>query len=148
MQIREQGKKVQLIRSPYDREKKRCVQVVAHTFERRYSYSSADLSIYLSAEQLADLSDSERAQLSDWIKAKADKQTADGRKNAIMFADVSIIRAADAILSDGVDEAQAAKIWGAVERLGRALKKAGRPRSSTRATAVPVPVPGQGALTL
>ncbi len=129
MQIREQGKQVQLIRCPYDRIKKRCVQRVAHKFERRIEYLSADPAEYLSAEQLADLSDDEQKTLSDWLKAKADKQAACNRKIAILFADNSIMRIADAILSDGlIDEQHAERIWGAMSQLEKALRKSGHPR--------------------
>ncbi len=129
MQIREQGKQVQLIRSPYDAARKRCVQHVAHKFERRIQYLSADPADYLSAEQIADLSADEKQTLSDWLRAKADKRAADDRSYAIRLADSHIIRLADAILSDGlIDSQHADRIWGAVSKLEKALKKSGHPR--------------------
>jgi hypothetical protein len=131
MQIREQGKQVQLIRSPYDSTKKRCVQKVVHTFKQRYSYSSDDVNRYLSAEQVADLSDDEKKTLSDWLKAKTDKTTADDRKYSISYADSHISKAADAISSDGVSAEQAAKIWEAMTTLSKALKKSGHPRRAS-----------------
>jgi hypothetical protein len=148
MQIREQGRQVQLIRSPYDSTKKRCVQKVVHTFKRQYIYLSDDVTKYLSAEQVEDLSDDEKKTLSDWLKAKADKGSADDRRVSIAYADRQIVKAADAISSDGVSAEQAAKIWEAIEKLSKALKKAGHPRSSTKSPAAPAAPAGQVALHL
>ena len=142
MQIREQGQQVQLIRSPYDSTKKRCVQKVAHTFKKRSSYSSDDITEYLSAEKIADLSDSEKKTLSDWLKDRADKKTADDRKNSIIHAYINISKLADAILSDYVSAEQAEKIWLAIEKLSKALKKSGHPRSSLKAPGAPQMQPG------
>ena len=139
MQIRIQGKQVQLIRSPYCKEKKRCVQKVAHTFKDPIIFSSDDVNTYLSAEQVADLSDDEKKTLSDWLRDKVDKSSAAYRRFFISWADKNIIKSADAILSDGVDADQAGKIWEAIERLSKALKKSGHPRSASRAPAAPVP---------
>ncbi len=139
MQIRIQGKQVQLIRSPYCKEKKRCVQKVAHTFKDPIIFSSDDVNTYLSAEQVADLSDDEKKTLSDWLRDKVDKSSAADRRFFISWADKNIIKSADAILSDGVDADQAGKIWEAIERLSKALKKSGHPRSASRAPAAPVP---------
>ena len=148
MQIREQGRQVQLIRSPYDSTKKRCVQKVVHTFKQQYSYSSDDVTKYLSAEQVADLSDDEKKTLSDWLKARTDKTTADARKYSISYADSHISKSADAISSDGVSAEQAAKIWEAIEKLSKALKKSGHPKSATKAPGAPVVQAGQVALSL
>ena len=148
MQIREQGRQVQLIRSPYDSTKKRCVQKVVHTFKQQYSYLSDDITKYLSAEQVADLSDDEKKTLSDWLKARADKTSADDRKYSISGADRQISKSADAISSDGVSAEQAAKIWEAIEKLSKALRKSGHPRSATKAPAAPVVPAGQVALSL
>lgn len=143
MQIREQGRQVQLIRSPYDATKKRCVQKVVHTFpQSNVGYGSA-IDEFLSADQLADLSDDEKKTVSDWLKARADKKAADRRESAISFADGSIGRVADAISSDGVSAEQAARIWAAIDKLSKALKKASYPKSAMKASAAPVAQAGQ-----
>lgn len=139
MQIREQGKQVQLIRSPYSQEKKRCVQKVVHTFERRYHYSSDDVNEYLSVEQVSDLSDDEKKTLSDWLRAKADKNASDDRKHKISYADKFLSLTADAILSDGVSQEQAAQIWFGIEKLSKALKKSGHPKSALKSPPAPAP---------
>lgn len=149
MQIREQGRQVQLIRSPYDKEKKRCVQKVVHTFQQRYSYSPDDLTKHLSADQLADLSDDEKKTLSDWMKAKTDKVLADGRKIKIIYADTELSAMADAILSDGVSDEQAAKIFEGLAKVSKALRKAGHkaPKKAPPAAApAPAVAPGQEGL--
>lgn len=128
MQIREQGKQVQLIRSPYDKTLKRCVQVVFLKFKRQYIYTSANLQDYLSAEQMETLSDNERVQLSDWLKAKADKNKSDDLRFAIMAADNGLIRLADAILSDygnAITPERAAAVWAGLDAVAKAMKKKG-----------------------
>jgi hypothetical protein len=139
MQIREQGRQVQLIRSPYDSTKKRCVQKVVHTFKQQYRYLSDDITKYLSADQVSDLSDDEKKTLSDWLRAKSDKESADDRKTSINLADWRISQSADAISSDGVSAEQATKIWEAIEKLSKALKRSGHPRSSTKPPRSPKP---------
>lgn len=135
MQIREQGKKVQLIRSPYDPEKKRCVQKLAHSFPRSYSYSSADLDKYLSAEQIADLSDEEKQELTTWLTERSDKNLADSRKSSIELAAHFADQLTDNISSDVValTEKQAVRIWDAMDKLAKAMKKAGYKKPAIKA---------------
>lgn len=149
MQIREQGKQVQLIRSPYDKEKKRCVQKVVHIFPRQYVYSSDDLTKYLSAEQLADLSDDEKKTLSDWLKARADKSLSDGRRYRIMMADKELSSLADGILSEGINDDVAAVIFEGLAKVAKALRKAGYKAPKKAPVAAPAPavaLPGQEGL--
>lgn len=139
MQIREQGQQVQLIRSPYDKTKKRCVQKVAHHFPKQYAYLSADINQYLSAEQVSDLSDDEKQTLSDWLKERADKALADGRRYKISGADRTLSDLADAILSDGVTPEQAAKITEGLAKVSKALKKKAREAARSKPAAPAVP---------
>lgn len=143
MYIREQGKKVQLLRSPYDPVKKRCVQKLAHSFPRSYSYSSAELDKYLSAEQIDDLSDDEKQELTAWLTERSDKNLADARKHSIDSAPYYTNQLADNISSDVVElsEKQAAKIWDAMDKLAKAMKKAGhkRPAKESPSTAKEAP---------
>jgi cell division septation protein DedD len=141
MQIREQGKQVQLIRSPYDKEKKRCVQKVAHTFKQQHKYLSDDITKYLSAEQLADLSDDEKKTLSDWLKAKTDKTKADDCMINIMTADRLLSQSADSILSAGVSAEKAAAIWAAMDKMSKALRKAGHPKKTPAPAVAAAPAP-------
>lgn len=146
MQIREQGRQVQLIRSPYDSVKKRCVQKVVHTFHRAGNYISVDINDYLTAEQSSDLSADENKTLSDWLKAKADKSLSDVRKYSIMLASNDIGRLTDAILADGVSEEKALEIWCEIDKLSKALKKAGFPKSSLKAPAIKTGLTDQASL--
>ena len=140
MQIREQGRLVQLIRSPYDPARKRCVQKVVHTFPQHAKIGSASPEGVLSADQLADLSADEIKTLSDWLRAQSDKRAADDRQFDIRYASFRLSRLADAIKADGVDDGQAAAIWAGLELVGKALKAGGhrRPRrevvEATRST--------------
>lgn len=147
MQIREQGQQVQLIRSPYDSTKKRCVQKVIYTFEKQHSYSPASIGEYLSAEQISNLSDGEKKTLSDWLTAKADKKLADDRSISIITAEVNISRLADAILSDKISVKKAMEIWEAIDKLSKALKKSGYSKSSVKpmggSPVAPGVLPGQ-----
>lgn len=139
MQIREQGQQVQLIRSHYDSTKKRCVQTVFCHFKRSYKYLSADMNDYLSAEQIVLLSDDEKKQLSDWLKSKSDKDLTDQRMYTILLADKTINLLADAILSyeptkddsmlsADLKEVDSTKIYDAIDRLKKAMKKKGLAR--------------------
>lgn len=125
MQIREQGKQVQLIRSIYDPTKKRCNQSVFCHFPRRYAYLSASLTDYLSAEQIELLSADEAKLLSDWLKTKSDKNLSDDREFRIRLADSTIDLLADAISSAGLTEDSATKIYESIDRLKKAIKKSG-----------------------
>ncbi|ABM40256.1 hypothetical protein [Polaromonas naphthalenivorans] len=135
MYIREQGKKVQLLRSPYDPEKKRCVQKLAHSFPRSYSYSSTELDTYLSAEQIADLSDDEKKELTEWLTVRSDKNLAESRKSSITMTPYYADQLADNISSDVVDlsEKQADKIWDAMDKLAKAMRKAGYKKPAVKA---------------
>lgn len=146
MQIREQGRQVQLIRSPYDPVKKRCTQKVVATFKQHYSYSSVDINKYLSAEQLLILTDDEKKTLSDWLINKSTAIASGDRSHIISAADRSIGRIADAILADGIPAYQAAKIYEAMDKLAKALKKMGHPRSALKPVKAPAGQPGQAAL--
>lgn len=152
MQIREQGKQVQLIRSPYDKDKKRCVQKVIHTFAKQFRYQSDDVTKYLSAEQLSDLTDDEKSDLTDWLGKRIDKDSASDRLFAVEYGGERINRLAAAIESGGIDAANAAwaaEIWAGIARLTKTLKKAGYPKPAKPAADAqdaPAGNPGQADL--
>lgn len=146
MQVREQGRQVQLIRSPYDSVKKRCVQKVVVTFKQSPSYSSVDINKYLSASQLLILTEDEKKTLSDWLINKSTAIASMDRSQAISAADRNINRLADAILADGIPPYQAVKIYEAMDKLARALKKAGHPKSALKPVKEVAGQPGQAAL--
>lgn len=151
MQIREQGKKVQLIRSPYDSEKKRCIQKLAHSFPRKWAYLSANLDEYLSADQILDLSDDEKKELTAWLSERSDKNLAETRKYSIDSAPRSTSQLADNISSEVVEltENEAIRVWDALDKLAKAMRKAGYKKPAKPAKpAVQVQSSEQSSLTL
>lgn len=133
MQIREQGRQVQLIRSPYDSAKKRCTQKVVHTFKSSVLYSTDDIKKCLSDEQLLDLSADEIQTVEVWIKARFNNSAQNSRSYSIMMASQTINSLADAILSDGLTDQQAANIWLAIDALAKSMKKSGHAKSAKKA---------------
>lgn len=131
MIIREQGQQLQLIRSPYDPEKKRCVQKVIATFEKRYTYTEHDRDKILSDDKLNNiiygdkhLSDDERKKLTEWLQSRIDRAV-----QAFMQAVVIVIHdrmrdAAAALANDTVPLTQAGAdaIFAAMDVLAAALK--------------------------
>lgn len=143
MQIREQGKKVQLIRGVYDPTPgvKRFIQTVVHTFNRpevvfsdaeRFVFTKTKPEDYLNAEQYADLSVDEKVKLYAWLINKVEKQEYDARCRAVVQADKLLTDLAAAIPSAHVSETAAADIWDAMAKVAKALKKAGHPKGADR----------------
>lgn len=125
MQIREQGKQVQLIRSSYDKEKKRNIaKVVAH-FPR---YES---DIKLSDDVLKVLSQDEIAEVNLWLsdrKAKADSSAANFVALCANQRIFSVTEVVPQLTGD-----VAAKVWEEIARLQKALKKAGHKKPAVSA---------------
>lgn len=142
MQIREQGRKIQCIRSTYDPAIKRSRQTVV-----------ASLPLYCERpvrEQLPELTDDEAAQLITWWEARRERWVArsarvrvgmlgQGLEDMVMAVEL----AADGTLS----AEQAAQAWEQIARLQKALKKAGHPRPKRPAPAAKAAaLDGQGDL--
>lgn len=148
MQVREQGRQVQLIRSPYDSVKKRCVQKVVATFKQSYFYSSVNINDYLSASQLLILTDGEKKTLSDWLINKSTAVASTNRASVVSESDKFIGRLTDAILADGIPAYQAAQVYAEMDKLAKALKKMGHPRSSLKPVKATAGQSGQVAMEL
>jgi hypothetical protein len=129
MQIRIQGKKVQLIRSAYDSAKKRCVQKMVHSFDDQlHGVWFPRLSAYLTPDQIADLSDAEKLQLHAWLERKRsewedkrDKRQLDSLESD--FEQLSLYISPQTVNSD-----KATSIYRALALVSKALKKAGYSR--------------------
>lgn len=147
MQIRTQGKQVQLIRSPYDPIKKRCTQKVIATFPVYENYDSLNLHDHLSAEHINLLSADEVVAVTTWLTTRVAKADAFSRERSIREAGANICKTADAISSDGIDFEGAQKIYLALDMLKKALKKAGHKREKSVPTE-PKKQANQGHLTL
>lgn len=129
MQIRVQGQQVQLIRSPYDAIKKRCVQKVVHTFQKHDNYLSANIDDYLSDEQREDLSSEEKQLLHSWLRDRFYSHQANERKESIRLAYANIVKTSAAILADGIEDENAQSIYEAIDILRSALKKKGHKKN-------------------
>ena len=138
MQFREQGKKIQCIRSTYDPASKRSHQKVVSTFGR---WSDS-----LPSVGLEDLTDVERQELAVWFAARQAGRNA-GRQNwqaaaaPDTLADLAdAIRAVESLTAD-----HAAAVWRGLADVAKALRKVGHPKPK-RERAAPVPQPGQADL--
>ncbi len=137
MQFREQGKKIQCIRSTYDPATKRSHQAVIASFDRW-----ADK---LPSDELEGLTDAERQELAGWFASHRAQKI--GRLNAYKArtGGETLTDLADAIRSAGtLTDEQAAALWCGLDAVAKALKKAGHPRPK-RSDSAPAPEvhPGQ-----
>lgn len=138
MQFREQGKKIQCIRSAYDPASKRSHQKVVVAFDRW-----ADK---LESVDLTELTEGERQELAAWFGARqAVKAQSTNRWRAQgggrTLADLAeSIRAAESLTDD-----QAAAIWQGLADVAKAMRKAGHPKPQRERTA-PVVAAGQADL--
>lgn len=122
MQIREQGRKVQCIRSEYDAVIGRSRQKVVATFPR---YTQT-----MPATGLDELTDKERQTLEDWLAEKREQSQAANRgyvarSAATWLGDLSAaITAGDAAMTPE----RAVAIWKGLADVAKALRKAGNPK--------------------
>jgi hypothetical protein len=138
VQFREQGKKIQCIRSTYDPASKRSHQKVVGAFDR--------WSDKLPSAGLEELTDAERQELAAWFdarqSAKAERmnqyRASIGRQTLADLADA--IRAAGTLTDD-----QAAAVWRGLADVAKALRKAGHPKPK-RERPAPVALPDQADL--
>lgn len=121
MQIREKGKKVLCIRTEYDPAKKR-------TFGKTVASQSLYMST-VSDEVCRLLSDEEVDQLKKWLSEREEKQSVDMLKTSLSTFKYTARRAADALavdeLKDGLSTEDADEIWAALEKMSKAMRKAG-----------------------
>lgn len=133
MQIREQGKKIQLIRTHYNKDKKRTEGKVFDSFE-----------IYLSTipENIRpQLSDEEVDQLESYLSERSKKSSVDSLRNSLSAVNYTLSKAAKALSVDEIrekfsdtyvddvwtafEQLDADKIYAAMAEMAKALKKAG-----------------------
>lgn len=121
MQIREQGRLIQCIRSTYDKDKGRSFQKVVATLKRWHSE--------VPTEGMDELTDAEKQELAAWLAERQEKSQASDRAYAVTGASGSLDRIVKA-LAAGVEPspAQAVAIWKGLTDLGKALRKAGHPK--------------------
>ncbi len=138
MQFREQGKKIQCIRSTYDPASKRSHQKVVASFNRWVdSLPSAVLEV---------LTEAERAELVAWFDARQAKARASRQQWRVGDAPRTLADLAEAIrAADTLTAEHAAKIWAGLADVAKALRKAGYPKPK-RERSAPVALPSQADL--
>lgn len=119
MQIREQGRKVQCIRSEYDPSIRRSRQKVVATLAR-WTHT-------MPTEGLDELTDDERKTLADWLAAKQDQSQQATRAYAARSAATWLGDLSAALASGETDMTpeKAAAIWKGLGDVAKALRKAG-----------------------
>lgn len=138
MQFREQGKKIQCIRSTYDPASKRSHQKVVAAFDRWTDK--------LPSAELDDLTDTERQELVAWFEAKQAKRDASRQQWRVGDAPRTLADLADAIrVADALTADHAAAVWRGLADVAKALRKAGHPKPR-RERPAPVAQPGQADL--
>jgi hypothetical protein len=138
VQFREQGKKIQCIRSTYDPASKRSHQKVVAAFDRW-----ADK---LPSSGLEGLTDAERQELAAWFDARQSAKAERMNQYRASVGGQTLAELADAIRAAGtLTDDQAAAVWRGLADVAKALRKAGHPKPK-RGRAAPVALPGQADL--
>ena len=140
MQFREQGKKIQCIRSTYDPASKRSHQKVVASFDRW-----ADK---LPSVGLEELTDTERQELAAWFDARQSAKAERMNQYRASIGGQTLADLADAIRAAGtLTDDQAAAVWRGLADVAKALRKAGHPKPKPkRQRPAPVALPGQADL--
>lgn len=135
MQFREAGKVIQIIKAPYDKERKRCVQRLVGSFRISDETLSDELISKLSADELREVEDYRAAK-------KADIEAAARLSSAKNMADD--IRSKCQVVSL-LDAAEAVRVWESIAALKDALRRAGHKRPKADPIAVATPAVPQNA---
>jgi hypothetical protein len=126
MQFREQGKKIQCIRSIYDPLSKHSHQKVIFAFSR-------DADSFPGADLLTDLSDEERMEFDKWWMERQTRKTADIRRWRRQSAGTTLSDLAEAIkTSPEMTSEEADNAWNGLVAVAKALRKSGHPKPKRR----------------
>ena len=122
MQFREQGKKIQCIRSAYDPASKRSHQKVVAAFDRK----ADDLPFVV----VADLTATERLDLAVWFKARQSVKAKHMNQSRVTSAASTLMQLGESIKATGaaMTDSEAALTWSALTDVAKALRKAGHPK--------------------
>jgi hypothetical protein len=142
MIIREQGRQVQLIRSPYNKDLKRCIPHVFMNFPKRERYESAYLDDYLTQEQKEELTEQEKDKLQTWFIKKEIARKSATSENALASVESVLREAAKGAKNDYsfLNNGKALAIYEAIDELQKQLRKKGYTRPAP-AKAEPEPPP-------
>ena len=121
MQFREQGKKIQCIRSAYDPASKRSHQKVVAAFDR---YADK-----IPSANVADLTEAERRELAVWFGQRQASRAASMSQYRARSGGQALDDLAQAINSaESMTAEQAAAVWHGLAEVAKALRKAGHPK--------------------
>jgi len=121
MQFREQGKKIQCIRSSYDPASKRSHQKVVAAFDR-----CADK---IQSANVADLTEAERQELAVWFGQRQASRAASMSQYRARSGGQALDDLAQAInAAKSMTAEQAAAVWHGLAKVAKALRKAGHPK--------------------
>ena len=144
MQFKKVGGKIQVLAyRGYDNQKKRAITRMLGSMSA-YTFTPTD-------GLLDSMTVEEREELQSYIQTERQAVEKKSRHDAAKPAALRINMAADALKAGDFqpDEAWAAKVWSAMDELGKALRRAGHPKpKKTRQKAPEAPMPGQGGLEL
>lgn len=122
MQFRVQARKLQFIRSVYNKETKRCDQKLVGSMSAGSDKMPPD-------DQLEMLTDKERQELAAYLKNKAEKNLAAVASISAEHIGENLIFATHGILAgEPLSEQQVRAIWDGLAQLTKALKTAGYPK--------------------
>lgn len=140
MQFKDTKGRIQVLKYiGYDKDKKRAkVQMVGSL--DRYSLEPSD-------GLINSLTADEKEELQSYIKEKRQSKEKESRQSAVENADYALKRVADSLGFDDitVTPEKADQIWGALELVSKAMKKAGHPKPKKQKQQPPV-YPGQARL--
>lgn len=133
MQFREQGKKIQCIRSFYDPVGKRSRQKLIVAFDR---YSDKFPSV-----EISELTEVERQELATWFAARQTVKAERLNQYRVMSAAATLVELAQSIRATGaaMTDIEAAATWSALSGVTKALRKVGHPKPKRESLAVVVP---------
>lgn len=122
MQFRVQARKLQFIRSVYNKETKRCDQKLVGSMSA-YSFKNP------TAEQIEMLTDKERQELAVYLKKQAERDLYASRSYSVELIGENLNLASDGVLAgEPLSEKQVSAIWEGLTKLTKALKAAGYPK--------------------
>ena len=127
MQFRVQARKLQFIRSVYNKETKRCDQKLVGSMSAYSDKIQTD-------DQIAMLTDNERQELAAYLKNKADRNLYASRSYSVELIGENLNLASDGILAgEPLSEQHVMAIWDGLAQLSKALKTAGYPKPAKSA---------------
>ena len=133
MQFREQGKKIQCIRSTYDPISKRSRQKLVVTFDRDMDK--------LPSMEITILTETERNEFESWFNERQEAKAERLNQHRVMSAVSTLAELAISIKATGaaMTDSEATLTWRALGDVVKALHKVGHPKPKRKRSTVVVP---------